>query len=493
MNLDAYIRVSDVRGRAGETFISPTVQRDKIEGYARLHGHEIARWWEELDESGGRMDRPLLQRMLRRVEAGETGGVIVAKLDRFARTLTGALATIEQIERAGGQLVVVEEQFDTTTPIGRAIMRILLVLAELQREQIGANWQEAQRRALDRGVYMSARVPVGYRRDHKGAPLELDDVTAPVVAELFERAAKGASFTTLARLLTDGPVTTSYGNTHWTTTTVRRLLRNRAYLGEARGSNGLVRRDAHPPLVTPGVFERANQLRRLPVTDRRAKSLLAGLLRCAGCRYVMTFNGSSYKCKRHHAAGSCPEPAQVREALIDALVIREFFAALGGERLVADVGGGGQVERLQAKLVAAEAELTAWRDDQAILELDRGVYRDGLAARVQRRDRARVELERLLDRAAPELPSLVELRERWPTLDTDARRHLLASAIDCVFLRRGRTGLPARVHVCWHGEGPVDLPRRAKLTPLRGFEFPAGRDTLAGEQAGDDVLERVGE
>ena len=59
MVLDGYIRVSQVNGRSGDRFISPQVQRDQIQGYARLHGHQLGVIFEELDQSGGRADRPL--------------------------------------------------------------------------------------------------------------------------------------------------------------------------------------------------------------------------------------------------------------------------------------------------------------------------------------------------------------------------------------------------------------------------------------------------
>jgi DNA invertase Pin-like site-specific DNA recombinase len=86
--LDAYIRVSAVKGRGGESFISPHVQRERIEAWAHLHDRTLV-WHEpELDVSGGRMDRPIFDQIMARIRAGESGGVVVvAKLDRFARTL----------------------------------------------------------------------------------------------------------------------------------------------------------------------------------------------------------------------------------------------------------------------------------------------------------------------------------------------------------------------------------------------------------------------
>ena len=59
---DAYIRVSRVGGRTGEGFISPEVQRQRIQNWADASGVEILEWWEELDQSGGKRERPLFQR-----------------------------------------------------------------------------------------------------------------------------------------------------------------------------------------------------------------------------------------------------------------------------------------------------------------------------------------------------------------------------------------------------------------------------------------------
>jgi DNA invertase Pin-like site-specific DNA recombinase len=76
--LDAYVRVSRTAGRGGASFIAPDEQRRRIEDWAGLHGLEVIRWWDEMDQSGGRMERPKFQRILRRIEAGETEGIVVA-------------------------------------------------------------------------------------------------------------------------------------------------------------------------------------------------------------------------------------------------------------------------------------------------------------------------------------------------------------------------------------------------------------------------------
>ena len=96
---DGYIRVSRRAGREGESFISPEVQRKKIEDWAQLHGVEIVQWWEEIDQSGAKLERPLFQQALARCERGETGGIVVARLDRFARSAVDALSSDSTADR----------------------------------------------------------------------------------------------------------------------------------------------------------------------------------------------------------------------------------------------------------------------------------------------------------------------------------------------------------------------------------------------------------
>jgi DNA invertase Pin-like site-specific DNA recombinase len=58
---DGYIRVSRRAGREGESFISPELQRKKIEEWAKLHEVEVLAWWEEIDQSGAKFERTMFQ------------------------------------------------------------------------------------------------------------------------------------------------------------------------------------------------------------------------------------------------------------------------------------------------------------------------------------------------------------------------------------------------------------------------------------------------
>src|SRR5664279_2532428 len=135
--MSGYIRVSRVGGRAGDSFISPAVQREQIEAWAKLRGVEIDAWYEDLDQSGGKLDRPGLTAMLERLEAGDTEGVVVAKLDRLSRLgVADALKLVERITDAGGSIAAVDLGLDPTTPFGEFGMTIMLAMARMERRRL---------------------------------------------------------------------------------------------------------------------------------------------------------------------------------------------------------------------------------------------------------------------------------------------------------------------------------------------------------------------
>src|SRR4051794_13749448 len=170
MRLDGYIRVSRVNGRNGDSFISPDQQKDKITQWATLRGVEITDAWPtDLDQSGGKLSRPNFDKALERVRSGKTDGIVVAKLDRFSRAgVADALKLIETIIEAGGTVASVEEGIDPMTPTGEFTMTLFLALARMQRRQIGDQWKDAQRRAVDRGIHVASQAPTGYVRGTEG-------------------------------------------------------------------------------------------------------------------------------------------------------------------------------------------------------------------------------------------------------------------------------------------------------------------------------------
>ena len=84
--------------------------------------------------SGGRWDRPELQRMLEHLREGDT--VVVWKLDRLSRSLKDVLHIMERIAAAGAGFRSLTESIDTTTPGGRMMMQMVGSFAEFERAMI---------------------------------------------------------------------------------------------------------------------------------------------------------------------------------------------------------------------------------------------------------------------------------------------------------------------------------------------------------------------
>jgi DNA invertase Pin-like site-specific DNA recombinase len=482
MIVDGYVRVSQVRGRQGLRFISPLDQREQIDRWAKAHDAQVAEVFEELDESGARHDRPLLLKALERVERGDTNGIVVARLDRFGRSLVDGLAAIERIRLAGGSFVSVQDGFDIRTPTGKLVLRIMLSMAEFDLDRMRANWATARSHAIARGEHMGPRPPLGYWREENRHLLP-DPAVAPYISEVFRRRAAGASLNELVRFLRHSGVRTGSGREFWHYGSVVSILTSRTYRGELR-SGEFANLEAHEPLVDELTWQLAQTRRAYTPFDARQPSLLASMARCASCRYALGVqncrrrNGETmrfYICGKVHTQGRCPAPCSVKATRLDGHVESAFFHLL--EHPPADLAlRREEVRRREARFRVAEAALAGFRDDPRVIEvLGQDQFVLGLRARTHDVDQARRELS--FARAAleePPIPPLPELRRTWPELPTLKRRLYISRAIDCVFVRPGH-GLEVeeRAYVCHRGTGPDDLPKPGRpVRPIAPFQHP---------------------
>ena len=103
--------------------------------------------------SGAKTDRPVLAKLLKRLEPGDT--LLVTRLDRLARSTRDLLNVLDQVSSAGATFKSLADAWaDTTTPHGRLILTVLGGLAEFERELIRARTGEGRARAKARGVHM---------------------------------------------------------------------------------------------------------------------------------------------------------------------------------------------------------------------------------------------------------------------------------------------------------------------------------------------------
>jgi DNA invertase Pin-like site-specific DNA recombinase len=477
---DGYIRVSRRGGREGESFISPAVQRKKIEDWAKLHDVEIVHWWEEIDQSGAKRERPMFQEALGRCERGETGGVVVARLDRFARSAIDALESIKRLNTAGARLVSVEDNFDGSTPMGRFAIGILTLIAELELERIKESWTTAIRAAVERGVHISSRPPTGYRRDPNGRLIR-DEPGASAVAECFRRRALGASWTELAQFLEERGVYPPNGNPHWSKIGVAGILRNPVYLGQAR-SGSVVKEEAHEPLVTRAEFDAVQGTRTLlRVRDGSlaSQAMLGGLVRCAGCGHTLKITGNTdrktaerypiYYCTGRYAKGLCPSRAAVRASLVDRYVEEQVLQALQAEDglLAQAVAASEGIEAAARRVAEAEHELDLFIANPKLLSLlGEQRFLEGAEVRQRALDEARQALAQAQSQnALAEELGDGDLLRAWPTLSVPEKRRLMHGLLERVVVtradRRGRHSRPIaeRTQILLRGSVPLQPSR----------------------------------
>jgi len=112
--------------------------------------------------SGRNLDRPGFQQMLEAIRLGKIKRVICYKLDRCSRSILDFSNLMAQLQEFEVQFVSCTEKFDTSTPMGRAMLNICIVFAQLERETIQQRVCDAYHARCRKGFYMGGRVPFGY-------------------------------------------------------------------------------------------------------------------------------------------------------------------------------------------------------------------------------------------------------------------------------------------------------------------------------------------
>ena len=180
---DVYIRVSSLGERTQDE--ATEVYEAQCRAYAQRHGLDIDLVEEDVDTSGSvEVERRKLESLIQRVEAGTSEGILTPYLDRFGRdTIEGALA-YRRIKLAGGRLVCTEDGIDSDRPGDEMVFQIRMVVAEDYLRSIKSNFQERQKRAAERGIYL-AKAPFGYMRDEESKKLLVTEAEAEVVRFIF--------------------------------------------------------------------------------------------------------------------------------------------------------------------------------------------------------------------------------------------------------------------------------------------------------------------
>ena len=238
--------------------------------------------------SGGNTDRPALQEMIKALEKGEADMVLVDKLDRLSRSQYDTLYLIRKVfEPNNIAFVSRAESFDTSTPFGRAMVGILAVFAELERERIKERMSEGREGRAKEGKWRGSTAPTGYDYNKVTGYLEVNKYEAEQVKLVFEMFnARTPVYTIMNRMNSKGY---RAKNAEWKESKIKGIVASRIYLGEMKYKGEWIQ-GGHPAIISEETWERSQVIlkERDKENDkyragRRYASPLASLVRCGHC------------------------------------------------------------------------------------------------------------------------------------------------------------------------------------------------------------------
>lgn len=378
----------------------------------RRYTSDQARIYTDAGYSGKNTNRPELERMLKDIRNGKINAVISYRLDRISRNIIDFANLLSAFEKYGVKYLSATEQFDTSTPMGRAMIYIVMVFAQLERETIAARILDNYRFRSARGLFMGGNTPFGYesRRivsDGKKFSVLEPDGQAEVLRDIFNRFSSKESLNSICHELNQKGVKTAKGHL-WSGNAVRRVLRNispccadeRLYdylaavgypIANSRddfdGQHGMClffknknRNQAteisdqiavvglHPPLIASGQYIHTQQLlnANAPSFGKRSqRTFLAGLVKCRECGHSFgvkyTMHGQReyayYRCRGRESRGVCGNDLYIPAREMEQRVVQACLTHVDGIRFddqaVESGGVPGQalaMERLQSQI-----------------------------------------------------------------------------------------------------------------------------------------------
>ena len=248
-----YIRVSKHEQLLG---YSPETQEEDLRNEANRLGIIISRIFRDNGVSGtGLKKRKGLQNLLNQVEDGQIDVILIWDLTRLSRNLMLQLEMVQSFISNGVSIVTRSGPFEFLTPEGKLTLQLLGAVAEFESRKIGERAKRGLARRWEEHKWTGGVIPYGYEFNKKTERLNIKEVEAKVIRELFQRYLEEE--------------TTLYNLTNWINTTelkprramkfkyvkiIRQILSNRRYIGEQRNRKGDVHVEVNMKLIDEEIF-----------------------------------------------------------------------------------------------------------------------------------------------------------------------------------------------------------------------------------------------
>ncbi|GAA4232578.1 hypothetical protein GCM10022254_32830 [Actinomadura meridiana] len=473
----AYTRVSTKR----EEMVSPELQAHEQDTYAARHGFPIVERVEDLDLSGRDFARRSVDYIVEGVKAGRWNTVLLWKWSRWGRNLLQSRLYLSEVEQAGGHVIAVTEDFDTTTSVGKFTRDQMLAIAELQSNQMAESWREAHARRRRLGLPHTTAQRFGYTYV-RGEGYVIDATTAPALKSCYERFVNGESMRSLTFELNANGYRTTRGNLFTPTALGRTmdtgfaagLIRERSEPPDA-ATNGrkiaafdVWREGAHEAIISADLWERyrdkriANGLKTPRL--RTVAHTFSGLVVCKACTTTMISarNGARqyhvWRCRKRQDSKSCPG-AVASNSRLEAYVRKWVLKnAKGGETIEADARREIAARAATTDLEASSAEikrLKAKRKRLLALHTDGAVEREDYDEQKAEIDEAMAVAEhneRIAKAQARELDEdyrsvFTTLADLWDDATPHERNEMLTRVVKRIEVQPGTWANPDKARI----------------------------------------------
>lgn len=309
-----YCRVS-TQEQAAEGY-SIGEQQSRLTKFCEAHDWKVAHIYSDPGYSGAKLQRPAIQQLIRDCSYGLFDAVLVYKLDRLSRSQKDTLYLIEDIFNANHVgLVSMCENFNTQSPFGRAMIGILSVFAQLERDQITERMTMGRIGRAKAGYFAGgSKAPIGYTYTKAAgsdkATLTVDEYEASQVRKVFSLFLESdMTFKEISRYM-HVHYRNKYGD--WShVSTVSRMLRDRIYVGDVSFS-GVWYKGAHQPIIDQETFSRVQRKYDLYLgtavgtfsQNFKGSQLLTGMVFCGQCG--ARCHTKSWRNHGKHAAPDAP-------------------------------------------------------------------------------------------------------------------------------------------------------------------------------------------
>lgn len=282
-----YVRVSTTN--QVEEGYSIDEQKDKLSSYCDIKDWNVYKVYTDGGFSGSNTDRPALESLIKDAKKRKFDTVLVYKLDRLSRSQKDTLHLIEDVFIKNGiEFLSLQENFDTSTPFGKAMIGLLSVFAQLEREQIKERMQLGKLgRAKSGKSMMWAKTSYGYDYHKETGTVTINPAQALTIKFIFESYLRGRSITKLRDDLNE-----KYPkHVPWSYRAVRTILDNPVYCGFNQ-YKGEIYPGNHEPIISKEEYDKTQselKIRQRTAAENvnprpfQAKYILSGIAQCGYC------------------------------------------------------------------------------------------------------------------------------------------------------------------------------------------------------------------